>query len=229
MNWFKTFVFSTIGRKFVMSITGLFLCTFLVVHLIGNLLSYIPDEGHLFNLYGEFMSGNPLIRTIEIVLFLGFIFHILDGFLIAQANKKSRPIGYEGKAKVANASWASQNMGLLGTILFIFLVVHLQSFWIKLRFTGGTPHINIDGREVENLYLMLTEVFSHWWYSLLYLVAMLSLGYHLWHGFQSAFQTLGLNHKKYTPVIKFIGALFALIMTIGFASFPIVYYLKSLN
>lgn len=224
MSWLTQTLTSSIGRKLVMSLTGLFLCSFLVVHLCGNLCLFIPDGGLTFNAFTNFMEHNILISILEIGLFAGFMIHIVQSIILTIENQKARPVQYEIKAGNQTSTWASRNMGLLGTIIFIFLIIHLRNFFWDLKFHD--EKLEIDGNGNIDLYTVVVAVFQIWYYSLLYVIAMLALGYHLWHGFQSAFQTLGIRHKKYTPVIRGTGIVFSLVMTIGFISMPVYFYFQ---
>lgn len=224
MNWLKTFFTSTIGRKFIMALTGLFLCTFLIVHFIGNALMYLPDQGATFNQYAYFMTHNPLIRTLEIGLFAGFIFHVIDAFLIIQKNRTTRPVPYANGA-TKKATWHSRNMGVLGSIILIFLILHLKDFWFEMHFSDEMPTVQHNGHTMKNLYAEVKTAFANPLYAIVYILAMVAMCYHLLHGFQSAFQTLGLNSKKYTPFIKAVGVAFAVLISAGFASFPILFLL----
>jgi len=134
-------------------------------------------------------------------------------------NKKARKIGYAVSNANANSKWYSRSMGLLGTLILIFLILHLRHFWVVSRFTD-----HISSGE-ETLYDEMKEVFANPIVVIIYVLAQISLAYHLMHGFQSAFQTLGLNHKKYTPIIKKIGTIYAIIIPLLFALMPIVMYL----
>ncbi|WP_439881961.1 succinate dehydrogenase cytochrome b subunit [Pontibacter sp. MBLB2868] len=220
MNWFTKTFSSTIGRKIIMSITGLFLCSFLVVHLIGNFQLFKDDGGLAFNVYSEFMGHNPVIRTLEIVLLLGFIFHIYDAIVLTRKNKAARPVSYANNHPEENSTWSSRNMGLLGTVILVFLIIHLYNFFWRARF-GDVPE---DAAGVENLYMVVVDSFQMWWYVAIYVISMIALAYHLIHGFQSAFQTLGLTHKKYTPFIQAFGYAFSVLICLGFAIMPLYFF-----
>lgn len=212
------FLSSSIGKKIVMGLTGLFLISFLLVHCFLNSLIFFNDGGLTFNTGAHFMGHNWIIRTMEIVLFLGLLLHIYQALILTMENRKARPVAYMGSAGNVNSSWYSRSMGLLGTLILLFLIIHLAHFWVKSRFTG------LDGADAnghENLYAVMQETFKHAWVVVVYVLAMVSLAYHLLHGFQSAFQTLGLNHKKYTPLIKSIGMWFSIIIPIVFALMPV--------
>jgi succinate dehydrogenase / fumarate reductase cytochrome b subunit len=224
MNWFLNFFSSSIGRKVVMALTGLFLILFLVVHLIGNLQLLKSDEGQAFNVYAQFMTTNPLIIVISWVNYAMILFHIFFSIWITRRNRAAR--GQVGYAVVDNSShWTSRNMGILGTFIFIFLVIHLRSFWYEMHW-GDIPRATYDGVEYKNLYHVVKTAYESVWFVLLYVVSMALLGFHLFHGFGSAFQTLGLNHVKYNPVIKFVGVAFAIVVPALFALIPVYMYLN---
>jgi len=211
------FLSSSIGKKISMGLTGLFLISFLIVHVSVNSCIFINDGGITFNAAAHFMATNPLIRLIEIGLFAGLILHIIFALLLTLENKKARPIGYLKINGAANSNWYSRSMGILGSLLLIFLVVHLAHFWIdtKIAVFSGKKH---------NTFNEMKEVFSNWYIVALYLIGVGSLLFHILHGFQSAFQTLGLNHKKYTPIIKKIGIWFSIIVCLLFASMPVAIF-----
>jgi len=215
------FLSSSIGKKFIMGITGLFLVSFLAVHCFINSLIFFNDGGLTFNIGAHFMATNWLIRFGEIVLFAGFILHIIQSLILTLENRKARPIGYAQFNGAANSTWYSRSMGLLGTLILIFLIVHLAHFWIVSRFTG-IPTKDANGH--EDLYEVMRLTFKQPWVIILYSLSMFSLAFHLLHGFQSAFQTLGLNHKKYTPYIKKTGLAFSIIVPLTFAAMPIAMY-----
>ena len=227
MSWFTQALSSTIGRKVVMSLTGLFLITFLVVHVSGNMLMFKSDDGEAFNLYAQFMTTNPLIKMASYILYTGILLHIFYALYLSAYNKSARPVGYAVAHSEQNSTWKSRNMGILGTVVLIFLVIHLRSFWFEMKF-GDVPLVNYAGIEVRDLYSVMEAAFSQWWYVLIYVLAMVGLGYHLAHGFWSAFQTLGLQHKKYSPLIKNAGYIFAIVVPLLFAAMPVYIYIKSL-
>ena len=207
-----------------MALTGLFLCSFLVIHFLGNITLYTnPIQ---FNEYTRFMSSNPIIRVMEIVLVVGFLTHIIDAIMLTRANKKAQPVKYAMDKK--QSSWYSRNMGLTGSVILAFLVLHLQSFWYGYKF--GSPAYATDsaGLPIKDMYTMVIEAFGEFWYSGLYVIAVTLLGIHLNHGFQSAFQSVGLRHKKYTPTIKMLGTAFSILISLGFISFPIYFFIIQL-
>ena len=210
---------SSLGKKLVMGITGLFLISFLMVHCFLNSLIFMNDGGETFNLGAEFMAKNWLIRAMEIVLFGGLLWHIIQAAILTRENKKARPVAYAASNPSANSKWYSRSMGLLGTILLIFLIIHLRHFWVVSRFTDEIT----SGR--ETLFNEMKEVFSQLWVVVLYCLAMVSLGYHLLHGFKSAFQTLGWNHVKYNAIIEKTGMIISIVLPVLFAAMPIAIYM----
>jgi succinate dehydrogenase / fumarate reductase, cytochrome b subunit len=206
--------YTTIGRKLLMALTGLFLITFLIEHLYGNLELYKFDSGKAFNEYTEFMTGNLFIRIVEYGLFAAIILHAVDALFITMANRKARPVQYAVNHRSANSTWFSRNMGLTGSIILVFLVVHLREFFV--------PHRFLDVK--EDMAYSVAYAFTRAWYASLYIIAMVLLGAHLNHGFASAFQSLGLSNKKYYTPLRTFGTIFSLIIMIGFASFPIMFF-----
>ena len=183
---------SSLGKKYLMAITGLFLCSFLIIHFLGNIALFTNPVQ--FNEYTRFMSSNPIIRVMEIVLVLGFLTHIIDAIILTRANKKAQPVKYAMNKN--KSSWYSRNMGLTGTIILVFLILHLQSFWYEYKFGEVLMTVDSNGNEIKDMFTIVKTAFSEWWYSAIYILAMILLGSHLNHGFQSAFQSVGLRHKK---------------------------------
>ena len=205
-----------------MGLTGLFLISFLLVHCFLNAFVFFDNTGVLFNEGAHFMATNWIIRAMEVVLMAGLLLHIVQGLRLTFQNQAARPVKYAYTNGNANSKWYSRSMGLLGTLLLIFLIVHLSQFWVVSRFTG-IPTVDANGH--EDLYAVMKETFKDIWIVLLYVLAMVSLAYHLLHGFASAFQTLGWNHKKYTPIIKAVGVGFSIIIPLLFAAMPVWIYL----
>lgn len=220
---------SSLGRKYLMALSGLFLCTFLIVHCIGNLQLFKDDGGQAFNEYTYFMTHNPLIKIVSYVNYILILLHVIDGFSLVIANKKARPQAYANVDQSKSSTWSSRNMGILGTLILIFLIVHMRSFWFEMKF-GSIPLINYDGSDIayKDMYKIVVEAFSQVWYVALYVICMIALAFHLFHGFQSAFQTFGINHHRYTPVIKVIGVgVFAIIIPALFAAMPLFFLLNN--
>lgn len=218
MSWFTTTLSSSIGKKFLVGVTGLSLCAFLVVHCFINALIFLNDGGEAFNAGAEFMGTNPLIRTAEIGLFAGLVLHIVQALLLYGENKKARPVAYAVSSGNNNSKWYSRSMALLGTLILIFLVLHLKHFWVVSRFTD-----HITSGE-ETLFDEMKEVFESPVVVLIYVLAQFSLAYHLMHGFKSGFQTLGFNNSKYNSFISVLGTVFAIVVPFIFALMPIAFY-----
>jgi succinate dehydrogenase / fumarate reductase cytochrome b subunit len=250
-----------------MALTGLFLVSFLLVHMSGNTLLFQEDPAP-FNEYSRFMTTNPLIRVMEIVLFAGFIFHILDAANLTIKNRKARTERYAIKKDAGNSSWFSRNMGLTGSVVFIFLAVHLVGFWGVFHFGEGQSvsvqqasdemwkltapigtgmgdlalgegdyldastadllqKANVTQIQAISMYEVVKSAFSQWWIVLFYILAMGLLAFHLNHGFQSAFRTLGLYHSKYWPIVTGAGLVFSILVPLVFAAMPVYQFIIS--
>lgn len=212
------FLKTSIGKKIVMGITGLFLTTFLIIHVSINACIYFNDGGKTFNVAADFMSHNPVIRILEIGLLAGLLIHMIQALRLTMENKKARPIAYAKIDGSANSKWYSRSMGVLGSLLLIFFVVHFANFWFPTKVAVFTHH-------EHNSFESMKVVFDQWYFVAIYLVGVGALCYHLLHGIQSAFQTLGINHKNYTPAIKSFGVWFSIIVSLLFASMPIAMHL----
>lgn len=210
----------------MIGLTGLFLCLFLLEHLGGNLLLLLGDNGLIYNSYADFLAHNPVMRLPEIVLGLGFIYHIVQTLILTLQNRKARPVNYAVSGGSENAGWSSRNMAFLGIIILIFLILHLSNFFVKARIDTTDMTYDVNGN--YDLYNLVKTEFSHWWYSLIYVVSMIALGAHLIHGFQSAFRSMGLRHRKYLPLVRVLGNGFAVLVPLGFAVIPVYFYLNSL-
>ena len=226
MTWVTKTLNSTLGRKLIMALTGLFLILFLTGHVSGNLLLFKGDGGQAFNIYAKFMTTNPAIKLLSYLTYISVIGHIVYSILLSQHNKSARPVSYSTSKGSTNSAWSSRNMGVLGTIILIFLVVHLQGFWAKMHW-GEVTMITYEGEVYKNLFLIVSEAFKQEWLVALYVLSMIFLGFHLSHGFASAFQTLGINHKKYSPAIKAIGTAYSILVPALFASMPLYIYFSS--
>jgi succinate dehydrogenase / fumarate reductase, cytochrome b subunit len=207
---------SSIGRKLIMGLTGLFLVSFLIIHVSINSMIFFNDGGAMFNEYGRFMSHNYIVRVLEVGLFVGFLIHIYQGFALTYTNNKKRETKYAVAAGNETSKWYSRSMGILGSLLLIFLVVHLSHFWLG---TKASLYLHADAP--HNMFEEMKETFSIWYNVLIYLAGVISLGWHLVHGFPSAFQTLGLNNPKYNGLIKSIGMGYSIIVPLLFAAMPI--------
>ena len=209
---------STLSKKMLMCLTGLFLAFFLLIHFLGNLQLFLPEEqAHSqFNAYSHFLSGNILIKIVSYVLYLSIILHAIDGLVITTKNRKAGG-DYRSDHRGRSSKWYSRNMGILGTLILVFLVIHLQNFWYVYKF--GAPPLDVKGN--KDLYVLVIAVFQQWWYVLIYVLSMVALCYHLIHGIHSAVRTLGLYHPKFVRWFKVIGITYSVIISIGFALMPI--------
>ena len=210
-----------------MSLTGLFLILFLVIHLAGNLQLLLDDGGDSFNLYAKKMTTDPLIKTVSYLLYASIVLHAIQGLLLWAKNRAAR--GNQRYAvKVTRATntnaAAAKNMGWLGTIILVFILIHMYQFWLQMKM-GNTQMVMIDDKEVKDLYSLVQVAYTNIGFVIFYVVSMVVISFHLLHGFQSAFQSLGLNHKKYTPVIQFLGRFYSIVVPLGFAIIPIFMYL----
>ncbi|WP_116789954.1 succinate dehydrogenase cytochrome b subunit [Flavobacterium psychrotrophum] len=266
---------SSIAKKYWMALTGLFLCLFLVGHLLGNLqlLSTGEFAALHFNQYALFMTTNPAVKALSYLTYISIIFHAIDGILLTVQNKKARPIGYVMNRPQKNTIWASRNMAVLGTVILVFIVTHMISFWAVMHFDEKMPlqtitisaqgqsqefYVTTDGGYIpkaqveqggliikdrtsfydaqanvkikegyKDLYKITVDFFKNpennmgLIATILYVVAMVTLGFHLYHGFGSAFQSLGANNPKYNGFIKKFGYAFAIVVPAAFAFIPV--------
>jgi succinate dehydrogenase / fumarate reductase cytochrome b subunit len=210
---------SSLAKKYTMALSGLFLIVFLLEHLYTNLLLYAGDGGIKFNEASHEMTSSLFIRIVEFVLFAALILHVVQATLLTQQNAKARPIKYAVSAVNETSNWFSRNMGLTGSLILFFIVVHLYNFFVPYRITGEVG----DGQEYT-LAQCVVAALRNEVYAGIYLVSVIFLGFHLNHGFQSAFQTLGFSNKTYAPLLKMAGTGLALIFTLGYGSFPILVY-----
>lgn len=280
---------SSLAKKYWMALTGLFLCLFLVGHLIGNLQILYADP-HQFNTYALFMTSNPAVKALSYLTYLSILFHAIDGILLTVRNAKARPVGYVKNSPSANSSFSSRNMGILGTLILVFIVTHMMNFWAVMHFDekmpletfsvdnpmGGKQEFYItqtpgeyipvdqvahDKKEAEaqrkplflkdrtefiyaqadvkkadgykDLHKVTVAFFKDEKFGLvatiLYVLAMVALAFHLYHGFASAFQSLGANHPKYNKAIKAFGVGFSVIVPLLFAIIPVYvrFFLKT--
>ena len=289
----SAFIKSSIAKKYWMALTGLFLCLFLVGHLLGNLqlIFSTGEEGRrVFNEYAFFMTHNPAIKVLSYLTYFSILFHAVDGIALFVQNKKARPVPYAYSKPGANSSTPSRYMALLGTLVLVFIATHMSNFWWKMKYTEEIPlhsyfaktdkdfgdttyakvfetkefyysqngpipkdtaattvkglDIMVKGTNLKyasgykDLHTVVLQYFSKKNTSesgipvgllgtLFYVLSMAVLGFHLWHGFASAFQSLGMNHPTYTPMIKVFGRAFSVIVPLLFAIIPVFLYLIS--
>lgn len=207
------FLSSSLGRKLLMALSGLFLCSFLIVHLYINLFLLKQDGGGTFDVYAEFMATYPLLRPLEIVLFAGFLLHAIIGIALWWTNRRVRPQGYKVIKAGDNATLSSRVTFWTGMFVAVFLVVHVNTFFVSSRFFP-------DGR---TMYEVVRDAFVNPWYVLFYIVALAFLAYHLKHGLQSSFQTFGLNSPRSKKLVIVIGVFFWLVIPAGFAILPLYF------
>jgi succinate dehydrogenase / fumarate reductase cytochrome b subunit len=234
MKW-SEFLTSSVGKKLVMSLTGLFLISFLVIHVGLNACIWANDNGEMFNKAAHFMGDMIVIRVMEVGLFIGFIIHIVQGYVLESKNLARRGKGYKISLANKGSKWYSRTMGLLGTLLFLFLIMHISHFWVPSRvanLANVEPLAEIiypsnPNKPYHNLYALMIQTFSdNLLVVILYVVGCISLAYHLLHGFQSAFRTLGLHNRKYIGIVQAVGAGFSIIVPLAFAFMPVSIYLK---
>jgi len=221
---------SSIGKKVVMSITGLFLIAFLCVHLTLNLFLVFDNTGNLFNQGAHFMATNPAIKIVEPILALGFIIHIIWASVLTLQNRKARPVKYDRLNQGRNATWASRNMYILGGMVLIFLIIHLYNFWWNIKFPSlgyiTLEDISIDGERMENTYAMVAGLFkSSILYCIIYIIGAVLVGLHITHGFWSAFQTIGFSNDIWRKRLECLAYFFAIVFAVGFSVIPLYFIL----
>lgn len=220
----KLLHYSSLTKKFIMAFAGIFLMVFLLVHLGINFFLIPVTENHqeIFREAVHFMTSNPLIKIMEIFLFGGFVIHIIFGVILQIQNWMARPVRYKREGW-SHTSFFSKFMIHTGVVVGIFLVIHFMNFYfVKLGWTSppeGTARVLDD----HDFYSMAYNLFTNNTYAILYIVLLLILGFHLNHALQSAFQSLGLNHSKYTPVIKAIGDFYSIVVPLGFILIPLYF------
>jgi succinate dehydrogenase / fumarate reductase cytochrome b subunit len=200
-----------------MAITGVFLVVFLVVHLTINLFLFVSPE--LFNEGSHFMATNPLIQVMQYVLALGFIVHIVMGIKLTLQNKAARSVGYAYENAAVSSTWASRNMIITGGLVLVFLVLHMRHFFYEIKFTDN----------VTDDYVLVTSLFSIWYFALFYVLAFVGLGIHLNHGFQSVFQSVGWKNSKWKGLMQLVGTLYSIFIAVGFSSIAIWFFLNPVN
>jgi len=227
---------SSLARKYAMALTGLFLCLFLAGHLAGNLQLFNTglDGAQKFNEYARFMTTFPAVKVLSYLTYLSVLLHIVDGILLTRGNRKARPVRYARELGSANSAWNSRNMGVLGTIILVFLVTHMQNFWYVMHFGEVPVMYTAAGDELKDLHSVVLAFFNpaknSWALGavVLYVAAQAALALHLLHGFESAFQSMGVRHPRYTPWVKSAGKVFSIGVPAGFAALPIYLYLSQL-
>ena len=214
-------------RKLLIAGTGLFLCLFLVVHLSANLILVLPEEvaRGLYNSYSTTLRESPLIKIVAYALYLAIVLHVIYAIVITIHNRRAKPQKYVMNRSNENSSWASQNMGILGALILIFIVIHLANFWARIKLGIG-EEVGLDTDGHVDVYEVTYSLFQNIYYVIFYTVLAIPLAYHLHHGFKSAFKSLGFYHKKGLRIVARVALVYALIMGIGFGVIPLIVYFK---
>ncbi len=215
---------SSIFRKNLMALTGLFLCFFLIIHLVGNLQLLLPPEEAAiqFNIYSRILSGNILIKVISWVLFASILLHTIYAIILTIKNKKAGGGKYAYDKRSRTSTWQSRNMGVLGSIIFLFLVIHLKDYWYIYSFT----QVPLDAEGNKDLFTIVVTSYREIWYVALNIIAFVALGYHLMHGINSAFKSLGAYPKRLARLLYFFGIGLTLLLTVGFIFIPIFIHIN---
>lgn len=214
-------------RKTIIALTGLFLCVFLIVHLSANCILLLPEEmaREMYNAYSTTLRESPLIKIVAYVLYLSIILHVVYALVVTLKNRKAKPNSYAVNHSNENSSWTSQNMGLIGTAILIFILIHLANFWARIKLgIGEAPGFDAAGN--VDVYEVTSSLFQNIYYVIFYTVLMIPLGLHLHHGLKSGFKTLGFYHKNGLKVLAKISLIYAVIMAIGFGIIPFIVYFK---
>lgn len=206
-----------------MAATGLFLCLFLVIHLLGNLQLFLPPEiaREQFNWYAHFLSGNIIIALVAYVLYASIIGHAVLAVILTLRKQQANGTKYAYDRRGAASAWHSRNMGVLGTVIFLFLIIHFKDFWYQYKFVN----LPVDEKGNKDIYTIVVWAFRNLWYVLLYELALLALGFHLLHGFFSAARTLGVARPKFARLIRVTGWVYTVVLTLGFMAMPLYVYL----
>jgi succinate dehydrogenase / fumarate reductase cytochrome b subunit len=213
--------FSSLTKKLLVAATGLFMLIFLPVHLITNLfvLPITPNHEQTFREITHFLGTFPVIKIIEIVLMAAIVVHIAYSALLYLQNRRARPIRYKKPGRSERTPF-SRFMIHTGICLLIFIVIHFINFYfVKL----GLLPVPEGIEHKEDFYPMIYRLFGDKYYCIIYIILLISTGFHLNHAFQSAFQTFGLHHPTYTPIINVVGHIYSLCITLGFISIPIYF------
>lgn len=206
-----------------MALSGLFLCLFLTIHLLGNLQLFLPRlQAQLqFNWYAQFLSQQPVISIAAVLTYAAIVGHTVFSIILARRNRQAVGTGYQGPQPNRLSPWYRRVMLYLGGIILLFLIVHLNDFWRPFKF-GVEIGLDEEGR--RDLYGLVVRELSQGWKAGLYVVGVLAVGFHLWHGFYSSFRSLGLSHPGYAKWIRRLGYVFAAVITVGFGAMPLYIY-----
>ncbi|MEP5611250.1 MAG: succinate dehydrogenase cytochrome b subunit [Cyclobacteriaceae bacterium] len=224
MGWTKQFFSSSIGRKYAMALSALFLIIFLLQHFTINVISTFSEE--TFNEISHFMGTNPLVQfALQPVLIFGVVFHFIMGFVLEIKNRNSREINYAVNKGSANSTWTSRNMIWSGLFILFFLGFHFYDFWIP---EINYKYIEFKAEDPTRYYEEVVHMFANPIRVVIYVLSFVFLALHLQHGFQSAFQSIGARHDKYTPTIVKLGKIYAVGIPAGFIFIAIFHYLNQL-
>lgn len=219
---------SSIGKKLIMSLSGLFLIMFILVHLTVNLFLLVPffnpeDAGAAYNVAAHFMATNPIIRIVEPILGIGFIVHIVYAFVLTLQNMKARPVGYAVVDNSKSSKWASRSMLELGGLVLVFLVIHIANFYWHIKFgTGVVKEVSINGEVMHDTFGLVADKLANPVFAGLYVLGAILLGLHLSHGFWSAFQSIGFSNVAWRKRLTNLGYFFSVVIAFGFAIIPVV-------
>lgn len=212
---------SSIVRKFAMALSGFFLLFFLLQHMSINMLSVFSQDA--FNQVSHFMGYNPLVQyALQPVLMFGVIFHLGMGIYLEFQNRAARPIKYAMNKGAANSTWMSRNMIITGIMIMLFLGLHLFDFWVHEM---TVKYIDVQPEDPSRYWGELHAKFNDPIRVGIYLLSFVFLALHLMHGFQSAFQSVGFNHNKYTPIIKKLSNIYAIVVPLGFIFIAAFHYM----
>ena len=214
-------------RKTIIALSGLFLCIFLIVHLSANCILLLPEETarNLYNTYSTTLRESPLIKVVAYLLYIAILAHAFYALLITVRNRKARKAGYQVNRFTENSTWTSQNMGLLGVVILLFIGVHLANFWARIKLGMGEA-VGLDAQGNIDVYEVTYTLFQNPYYVVFYSLLMIPLGLHLNHGLKSAFKTLGFYHHGGLRILGKVSLVYAAIMSIGFGLIPLVVYFK---
>ncbi|MEZ5009516.1 MAG: succinate dehydrogenase cytochrome b subunit [Chitinophagales bacterium] len=214
-------------RKIILAGSGLFLCIFLVVHLSANCILILPTDiaRAYYNSYSAFLRESFLIQLVAYLLYASILLHVIYALVITINNRKAKPQKYAINHFKANSTWTSQNMGFLGFMILLFIVVHLANFWARIKLGIGDP-VGVDAAGHHDVYEVTSSLFHNIYYVIFYTLMAIPLAFHLHHGFKSAFKTLGFYHKKGLRIIAKAALIYALIIGIGFGIIPFIVYFK---
>lgn len=218
------FLGASVGRKLVVGLSGLFLIVFLLVHLVVNLTLLAGAD--TYNTVAHWMGSNPAIKAMRPVLALGLVIHIAFSLYLSISNMRARPQRYHMVDPAGGSTWASRNMFILGGLIVLFLALHLSSFSFRMTF-GEVDMVQVSGVLMKDAYTLVTARFELWWYVAAYALAMIFLGLHLAHGFQSSLQTLGMNDHRWRDRWTAIGVGYSIVVAIGFAILPIYFFVQA--